>query len=250
MPYHVVAYSANTFGVTNWDSTPVTDAWLGIQNGHYFPPQPLYIVGGWLGGANLTKVTLVTPRSRQVVPPVIYPIQGALLPPDRPHIVDRRGNPFLLNPVEEVSVQMNIGGAANAVNTAILLLNDSPNLAPVPQGDLYTLHGTSTTAAVAGAWSQVAIVWDQTIPAGTYTVIASQHQSTNAIAHRWFFKNQILRPGFLSVGALTNITDPSYYYGGWGVLGTFNTTAYPALEVYANGADAAHDVTMTMIKTG
>lgn len=248
MPYHVLAYSANTFGVTNWDSTPVTDAYIAIQNGHYFPHIPLYLYGGWMGGANLTKVTLVTPRSRMVVPPVLYPIQGALLPPDRPHLFDRRNNPFLFNAVEEISVQMNIGGAANAVNTAVIFAGTS--IDPVPQGDTYTLHGTATTAAVAGAWTQIVPVWDQTIPAGIYSVIASQHQSANAIAHRIFFKDQLLRPGFLSINALTNITDPSYYYGGWGLLGSFNTTAYPTIEVYCNGADAAHDLTLTFVKTG
>lgn len=248
MPYHVVAYQANTFGVTNWDSTPVTDPVFTIQNGHYLPHIPLYMYGGWMGGANLTAVVLVTPKSRMVVPPRLYPIQGALLPPDRPHIFDRRSNPFALNAVEEVSVQMNIGGAANAYNTAIFFWGSS--LDPTPQGDLYTLHGTATTAAVANSWTQILPVWDQTIPAGTYAVVGTQHQSTNAIAHRLFFKTQILRPGFLSVSALTNISEPSYYYGGWGKLGQFDTTTYPTWEVFCNAADAAHDVFMTMVKIG
>lgn len=246
MSYHVVAYQANTFGQTNYDSTPLTDPWITIQNGHYLPSYPLYLYGGWMGGANLTAVTLVTPRSRMVVPPRLYPIQQALLPPDRPHILDRRSNPFLLNAVEEISVQMNIGGAANAYNTAVLFLGQS--IDPVPQGDPYTLHGVSTTAAVANAWTQLSVVWDQTIPAGTYAVISTQHQSTNAIAHRLYFKDQQLRPGFLSLTSLGNMTDPSYYIGGWGKLGQFTTTAYPAIEVLANAADASHDLTMTMVR--
>lgn len=248
MSYHVVAYQANTFGVTSWDSTPVTDALIAIQNGHYFPHIPLYMYGGWFGGANLTAVILVTPKSRMVVPPRLYPIQQALLPPDRPHMFDRRTNPFGLNAVEEISVQMNIGGAANAINTAILFIGQS--LDPVPQGDPYTLHGTATTAAVANTWTQIVPVWDQTIPAGTYSVIGTQHQSTNAIAHRFFFKNQLLRPGFLSLTSLGNLSDPTYYYGGWGQLGQFTTTAYPTIEVFCNGTDAAHDLTMTMVKVG
>jgi hypothetical protein len=248
VPYHVVAYQANTFGVTNFDSTPLPDAWVTIQNGHYLPHIPLYLYGGWFGGVNLTAVTLVTPRSRMVVPPRLYPIQGSLLPPDRPHIFDRRKNPFTLNGVEEVSLLMNIGGAANAYNTGVMFWGNS--LDPVPQGDLYTLHGTSTTAAVANAWSLVNVVWDQTLPAGNYAVISTHHQSTNAIAHRLFFKDQVMRPGFLSISALTNLSEPSYYFGGWGQLGQFNTTAYPTWEVLANAADAAHDVSMTMIRLG
>lgn len=243
---HVLAYSANTFGVTNYDSTPTPDSWIPIQNGHYLPPKMLKLFGGWFGGANLTAVTLVTPRSRQVVPPRLTPIQASLLPPDRPHIYDRRSNPFTLNAIEEISLQMNIGGAANAVNTGILFVGDT--IDPVPPGDVYSLHGTSTTAAVAGQWTQIAVTWDQTIPAGDYVVIGSQHQSTNAIAHRYYFRYAPNKPGFLSVSAVTNITEPSLYYGGWGAFGKFNTVAYPFIEVYCNGTDAAHDVIMNMVK--
>lgn len=246
MSYHVVAYSANTFGVTNFDATPLPDQWITIQNGHYLPHIPLYFYGGWFGGTNLTAVTLVTPRSRMVVPPRLYPLQGAPIPPDRPHIIDRRKNPFTLNAVEEVSLQINVGGAANALNYLVMFWGNS--LDPVPQGDLYTLHGTTTVAAVAGAWTLVSPIWDQTIPAGNYAVVSTQHVSANGVAHRLFFKDQLMRPGFLSMNAATNIGEPSYYFGGWGKLGEFNTTAYPTWEVLCNGADASHDVTMTMVR--
>jgi hypothetical protein len=150
--------------------------------------------------------------------------------------------------VEEVSVQANIGGGANAYNTAILFVGDS--LDPVPPGDVYSLHGTSTTAAVANAWTQLNVTWDQTIPAGTYTVVGSQHQSTNALAHRLYFRTRPNKPGMLSITSLGNMTDASYYFGGWGSLGQFNTVAYPFIEVLCNAADAVHDIVMNMIKTG
>ena len=246
MGYHVCGYNANTFGVTNFDMAPFTDSWLAIQNGHYLPQQQLKLFGGWFGGANLTAITLVTPTTRAVVPPRLYPIQGSLLPPDRPHIWDRRNNPTILNKVEEISVQANIGGAANAITTAILFVGDGINA--VPPGPVYSLHGTATTAAVANVWTQVNVVWDQTIPAGQYVVIGSQHVSTNAIAHRFYFRTTPMKPGFLSLTSLTNITDPTYYFGGWGALGQFDTTVYPFIEVLCNGTDASHDLVMNMVK--
>lgn len=248
--YHVVAYLANTNTQVNFDSSPLTDSYLAIQNGHYLPQQPFYLYGGFFLGANLTKVILVTPRSRAIVPPALYPINGSLLPPDRAHCFDRRTNPFTLNAVEEVSLQMTVGGTVNAYNAALMFWGNS--LDPVPPGDIYALHGTSSTAATANAWSQVSVTWDQTLPAGTYAIIGSQHQSTNAWAHRFIFRDptQQLRPGFLSQVSLANITEPSYYYGGWGKLGTFNTYTYPNVEVLCNGADASHDVVMNMIKVG
>jgi len=248
MAYHVVAYTANTNSATNFDSVPVSDAWISIQNAHYLPQQNFMFFGGAFLGVNLTAVTLVTPRSRMVVPPRMYPIIQSLTVPDRPHIFDRRHNPFQLNAVEEVSIQMNVGGTANAQNVAVMFWGD--RIEQVPMGDIYTLHGTSSTAAVSLTWTQLTVTWDQTIPAGLYAMISSWHQSTNAIAHRWYFKDQMMRPGFLSQASLGNITEPSWYYGGWGKLGQFVTYAYPVMEVLVNGTDASHDVGMNIIKVG
>lgn len=248
MGYHVLAYQTSGFGVSNQDMSPVADAIFSIQNGHFLPHVDLNVYGAYFGGANLLAVRLVTPRSRQIVPPPLYPIQGALLPPDRPHIVDRRNNPFKLNAVEEVSLQANLGGAGSLPNVAVLFAGTSLDM--VPAGDIYSLHGTSTTAAVPMQWTPINITWDQTIPAGNYTMIASQQQSTNAIAHRWVFKTAVMRPGFLSVTAIPNISEPSWYYGGWGILGTFNTYTYPQMEVLCNVADTAHDCVMNIIKVG
>jgi hypothetical protein len=247
MPWHVSAYSANTFGVTSFDSAALTDGIMTISNGHFLPNTPMQLYGGWFGGANLTRVVLQTPKTRQVVPPVLLPIQASLLPPDRPHFFDRRRQPLTLNAVEEVQILMNIGGAANAFNYGILFWG--PSMEAAPSGDIYTLHGVSTTPVTANAWSQVQVTWDQNLPAGTYAVVGSQVQSTNAIAHRFTFKDQVWRPGFLSVTSVTNITEGSYYSGGWGLLGKFNTYTMPIIEVLANAADAAHDICLNIVRT-
>ncbi len=250
MSYHVVAYTVTSFNASNVDMTPAADAILAISNGHYLPQSDLYLYGGVFTGTLMNAIRLVTPRSRQVVPPPLYPINGATLMNDRPHIFDRRSNPFKLNAVEEVSMQVNVGGTANALATAIMFWGQG--ITPAPAGDVFALHGTSTTAAVSLSWTQIAVTWDQTIPAGTYAVIGSQHQSTNALAHRFIFRDlqQVLRPGFASINALANISEPSYYFGGWGVLGTFNTYTYPNIEVFVNGTDNSHDVVMNIVRIG
>lgn len=246
MAYHVIGYTANTFGVTNFDSTPLQDAIFPIQNGHYFPWMPFNFYGGWMSGTLLSAVQLVTPQTRQIVPPRLYPINQTTAPPDRPHMFDRRGNPFTLNQAEEVSIQFNLGGAANALAYAIMFVGTS--LDPIPSGNIYTLHGTATTTAVANAWTQINPVYDQAIPNGTYVVISTQHQSAGAIAHRLIFKDQILRPGMLSLTSLGNIGWPEFNQGGMGKMGQFTTTTYPNWEVLCSTADTAHDVLFNMIR--
>jgi hypothetical protein len=243
----VVGYTASTFGLTGFDSIPLQDPIITITNGHYLPAVQMFFYGGFFGGAALQRVVMDTPRSRQVVPPTLWPINANSLPPDRPHIVDRRQNPFILSAVEEVKILMSVGGTAASPNTAVMIWGTS--IDPVPMGDIYSLHGVSTTAAVAGQWAQLSVIWDQNLPAGTYVVVGSQHQSTNAIAHRMIFKDQVWRPGFLSVQTLTQLTEHGYYYGGWGRLGSFNTYTMPQIEVWCQSADVAHDITLNFVRT-
>lgn len=246
--YHVLAYAANVFGVTDNDTPAITDGIMTIQNSHFLPDKPWSLYGGWFSGVNLTRTKIRTPRIRQVADLVVTPLQATLLPGDRPHIFDRRKTPLTLAALEEIQILQTVGGAANAFNWAILFIGTSFD--PPPQGDVYGLHGTSTTAATANAWSQITVAWDTNLPAGRYAVIGSQVQSTNGIAHRFIFKDQVMRPGFLSTAAITNIGEPSYYYGGWGKLGEFNTYTLPNVEVLANGADAAHDVILNVVRIG
>jgi hypothetical protein len=246
MPYHVIGYTANTFGVNNYDSSPLQDAIMPINNAHYFPWIPLNFYAGWFSGTLLTAAQLVTPTTRQIVPPRLYPINAFATPPDRPHMYDRRSSPWSLNAAEEISMQFNLGGAANAFTNAVMFVGTS--LDPVPVGNVYTYHGVSTNVAAVNAWTQIAIVWDQPIPNGTYVVTASQHQSATGVAHRLIFKDQQLRPGMISLTSLTNIGWPEYNMGGMGKLGQFTTTTPPIMEVWCGAADASHDIVLSMIR--
>jgi hypothetical protein len=244
--YHVAAYKGSTHAQSSFDLTAIQDNILTIQNGHILPDVDMKLFMACGLAVDLTAMILVSPHLRQIVNPRVYPINASVTPPTRPQLVDRRLNPWIMKAVEEFQVQVNVGGAADETIFSILLIGD--RLEMVPAGEVYSLHGSGTTAASSGAWTSEPIVWDQNLPAGTYIAISSQVQSTNAVAHRWTFKGQFLRPGFLSVTSLTNITFPEWYNGGMGAMGQFNTYTMPNLEVLCNAADAAHDVTLSCIK--
>jgi hypothetical protein len=246
--YHVLAHTLNTYGVTNTDMTPIADDIFTISNGHFLPDRDVSLYGAYVSSANLQRSQIVTPKTRQVVPPIIYPIQTSLLPPTRPNWMDSRVQPFMLRAVEEIALQVTIGGAANERSYGLLFVGTG--LDHVPSGDIYTIHGTSTTAAVASTWTSLAMTLDQTLPAGIYALISSQIQSTNAIAHRWIFKDQSFRPGFLSVTSLGNLTDRDWYRGGMGMLGKFSTVTYPIPQVLCNAADNAHDILISFVRIG
>lgn len=244
--YHVMAHYNSTFGITLSDLSPVSDDIISVQNNHFLPSTDLKLFGGYFSAADLSVIQLATPKTRQVVPPYLIPLQAAALPGDRPNWVDMRDNPFLLRAVEEIQVLATVGGAGAEPIYGLLFAGYS--LDPIPAGDLYTLHGTATTAGVVGSWVSLSITWDQTIPAGRYAMVSSQVRSTNAVAHRWIFKDQVLRPGFLSQNAVGDYIDPYWYRGGFGVMGYFTTTTYPTCQVLCNAADASHDIIMTFVR--
>jgi hypothetical protein len=247
--FHVLAYQGSSHDIVGLDATPIPDDIFTIQNGHFLPQYDLQFYGGYFGGSILSYVQLVTPTTRQISIPRLVPINAAVVPVTNPNMVDLRLNPLRLRAVEEISLLNTLGtNAGNQPFINVLFVGKS--LDPIPQGDILTLHGTSTTAAVVNAWTSLAITYDNTLPAGTYAIIGAQVQSTNAIAHRFIFKDQWLRPGFLSVSSATNRLNWDYYRGAMGLLGTFTTTTYPTLQVLCASADATHDVTFSIIRVG
>lgn len=245
--FHVLAYQGSSHDVVGLDATPVPDDIFTISNGHFLPQMDLNLYGGYFGGNLLSYTQLVTPTTRQISIPRLLPISATILPPTDPNVVDLRMNPLHLRAIEEISMLNTLG--TNASNLPFVnLLFVGKSLDPVPMGDSLTLHGTSTTAAVSLTWTSIQITYDTTLPAGTYAIVGAQIQSTNALAHRFIFKDQIFRPGFLSVNAFGLRTGWDYYRGAMGLLGTFTTVTYPTLQVLCNGADAAHDVTISIIR--
>ena len=249
MPFHILGYYGSTHDQPSFDAPPIPDDIFTIQNGHFLPQYDLNLYGGYFGGSLLLSTRLVTPTTRQISVPYLVPINPSLLAGTDPNVIDMRLNPLRLRAVEEISLVNNI--ATNASNQPFVnLLLVGKSLDPVPMGDMLTLHGASTTPAVNAQWTSIAITFDTTIPAGTYAIVGAQVISPSAIAHRFIFKDQWFRPGFLSVNNPGQRTAWDYYRGALGLLGTFTTVTYPTLQVLCSGADAAHDVTFTIIRIG
>jgi hypothetical protein len=74
--------------------------------------------------------------------------------------------------------------------------------------------------------------------------------ASTGIAHRFVFKDQWFRPGFLSLQTGWNRTAWDYYRGAMGMLGTFTTVTYPTIQILSTAADVGCDVTLTIIRIG
>lgn len=241
--FHLAAYTLAALGNTaNTDIPALSDQVLLQANSHFIPAQDLQIIAATGLSATLNRLRLTQPTMRQITTPFVRPFERAVVPADLPGVADYRAAPLMAYKNEELAMEATSGVAMTERFTGLVWLQVRPE--PIMLGPVYTLRGTSTTAATANAWSEIAVTWQDTPIAGNYDVVGLQVQSTNAIAARLIFEDQIWRPGALSITALGDQSNAMMLHGGLGKFGTFNAYRFPLVQVLANGADASHEIYM------
>lgn len=247
MSFHVAAFTESIVQLTNEDISALTDDILAIQNGHLFPQMDMDLQFVAVMSPNMDRARLVSPTMRQVTLPFIRPLNVAALPATDPNVADYRDIGIHLRGLEEFALEVTTNAAGPSRVTGVVGLGGP--IDPIPVGDVFTFRGTSTTAAVANAWSTLAVTFADILPAGNYAIVGGEHQSTNGQAFRLILEGQYWRPGGISVSALGNRTHWMFYKGGLGVWGRFKSTRLPIVQVLANAADAAHEIYLDIVRT-
>lgn len=247
--FHLVAFTESHDNVANQDLTPVPDGIMTIQNNHYLLQRNWNIIYAAFMALTAQRCRIVTPGLRQITLPFITPIIGATLPANTRNVADYRTYPFRLRALEELAAEATHTTAGGTRSTVLLALSQSA-LLPAPQGDVYTMRGTSVTAATVNAWSLLSVTWADTLPSGLYAACGLRVQSTNAQAARLIFEDQVNRPGTMSGTGLTDDVHPMFIKGGLGELGRFTGNRMPSVEVLCNVADAAHEILLDIVRIG
>lgn len=247
--FHLAAYTKTNLGNTaDTDIGALTDDILTIQNTHFVLQQQMNLIAAAAMSATLLRAKLASPSMRQIASPFIRPIIGAVKPAANPNVWVMDYQPFSIPPFEEIQLLATSGVATTEAFTSLIWLQTLNENVPV--GNIIPLRFTSTTAAVANAWSSVTITFLDTLPSGVYAMVLSECQSAQAIAHRWIISNQLHRPGFLSFTNLTDRMPDLYAKCQFGVMGRFRSNDLPRLQVLCNGADAAHEGYLYAIRVG
>lgn len=249
MSYHLVAFRSSLVSVALTDLAAVQDSIMTIQNGHFVPQEDRLIPWIYAQGLLADEARIINPTIRQFTRPRILPLNLGDGPITEPRVADYRQNPFRVKGLEELAAEIGTTGAGPSNAVVAVALARGP-LTPAPSGDIYTLHGSSVTAVVANAWTQLTVTFDDTLPQGTYTCVGAVVQSATAILSRIIFDDQVDRPG--SVGMLTLTARPSKLFlkGGLGAWGRFTSNRFPNVEVFAGAADAAHEVFIDFVRSG
>lgn len=246
--YHTAAYSASiALTSTNQPVAAINDNVfrVGASNG-FVLQEDMMLLAAQAGGTGLANPKLTSPKLAQFSPLFIAPFQTAAAWADGMLAAQWPYRAFTFRNQEEVTAFADNGNAGAQQETIVVYFSNG--VEQIPAGEELVLRATSSTAAVAFAWTLVNYTLAQALPEGVYVMVASEVVSTNAVAHRWTFWNQFYRPGMPSSTAFANRQFPGVYWFTLGAMGQFSNVTLPNLEVLAGAADASHTVNIRCIK--
>lgn len=245
--FHTVAYIAATTATADIDGAAVTDSVETIQNGHIVPQTDKQILYTYAGCVTLLRARLNSPTLRQLSPPFVRPIDNAASPTSRSPVADYRANPLTIRAFEELQFQATNSAAGPTDCYGIIGLARG-GITPAPQGQIITMRGTGTSTLVAKNWTQVAITWADTLPAGQYAIVGLSGFSATAVAARLICQDQVERPGAIIGATDVIIPNPMFLKGGLGIWGYMSANRMPNVEFLATAADTAESVYMDFVR--
>lgn len=246
--WHTAAYYGS-LGAGPGQINALNDGILRIdQTNGFFIPQPMLLVWSYLTSALIQRGYLSSPKIVQTNPTYIRPVSLGPATPANPPLAWGGPNFISLRANEDLLMYYTNSGAGPSATYGLISVADK--IDPLPAGEIYTIYATGTTAVTAHTWTQEAYTLANFLPAGQYALVGSDCQNTNAVAHRWTIPNQYWRPGFLSQVLLTDMTPRYRQEHLMGSGGLFYQSNLPNLEILANGADAAFDIYMDVVKVG
>lgn len=117
------------------------------------------------------------------------------------------------------------------------------------KGPIYVVRATAAIQQAVGVWVNGQLTFDQTLPVNTYDVVGVAFEATSGVAGRLLFvgASAVARPGALvhTLG-LADIPPGFELDGSLGVLGSFNSTTPPSIEMLG-GTAASQTVWLALV---
>lgn len=256
-----ISSGANTFGQVNYYTT---DNVLPQQVNGLQVPVNLPFLHSIMGvGAHMVHVRAQANSMTPFPYPALSPNNRGAAFESPPRIWDFSSYPIPLRPTEELDIfaTQNSGGSETQyvavqvcdgpVQPYSAIVNPSSVTGFGPQvGRYFSVHWTASTTLTAGAWTQVAPSFDQTLPAGQYALLGARVYSATGLFFRMFPATAPLwRPGGIAVQAYDQmdpvnqrfIPDYATTARGWGVWLSFYQNVPPQVEILSTSADTAEE---------
>lgn len=212
------------------------------------PTQLPFIIGALaqINDASGSRAQVQSPSLRMLANLDVEPIVLAATLGTPPEQSTWPLTPIPVTPDEALNFAVLSDPAAAALHYGHILLADGPQQAV--QGQLFTVRATATVAQNTVAWVNGNLTFSQSLPAGRYAVVGMRARSTDAVAARLVFPEQMARPGVPVVNAIADLDPWHFRFGRMGVWGEFPHTNPPTLDVIG-GAAAAQTIMLDLIRT-
>lgn len=238
MPFHLFGYTQSQDSAVLVPAAALQDQALQINGNDVIIPNDLTnILGAYALGPTPARVSLQSPSLRRMFNQEVEPLDIAAIATDQLLLNWFGFSPLVVDPGEPFEAWMAESGAGASRVTILVWLADTP---PQPIiGDIHSIRVTSTNTAVANAWTNVTLTFNDVLPSGTYALVGAAMQSATIQAFRFVFKGGSWRPGAIGQATLGTRLNPIFRNGALGSWGEFENLTPPSMDVLCNAADAA-----------
>ena len=248
MGFHLYAYSESQDSAVLVPTAAIVDPSLTVSGDYVQVPSfATYLMGAIAIGASTTRARLVSPSLRRILNPEIRPINRLALPSDPPRLMFFPASPIQLDEGEQLSAE-SAEDAAGAAQTTILVWLSDGAIAPV-SGEIFSVRVSAATTLVPFQWTNSAMLFDQTLPVGTYSIVGARFESAGLLAFRFVFQGAAMRPGGLGAQTALQQTLTEQRYGGLGDWGDFVHSTPPTVDFLATTADTSEIGVLDLVKT-
>lgn len=242
------AQSQDTSGVlTGVNALP--DPHVRVVSKDIIVPSLNQLIGVYALGATITQAQLQSPTMRRVLNLDIRPLEVGAVPKTYPAMLDLIANPIHLTTDEALDAFV-AEGAAGAEQEIVLAFLGDGNYAK-PSGDVFTVRATGATTLTAFAWTNAAMTFSQSLPAGRYAIVGARGESAGMIAFRFVGVGYNWRPGaigFASAGLVDDARTRAEAYGGLGTWLEFAHNTPPTVDVLSSSADTSEVFHLDLVK--
>lgn len=249
MTFHLCGFTESQDSAVLTNIAALADQSVQVNGDDIIVPNDLTLLGGvYALGPSLTRANLTSPSIRRMFSNEIARLDLSATPTDQLLVSWHGDSRLQLDPGEQMNAQMAEGAAGASRGTVLAWLFDR-----IPQpisADIRTIRVTSSGTAVANAWTNINLTFNDILPAGVYSLVGMMLQSTNMQAFRAVFKGGYYRPGAVGITAFSQRHHPIFRLGGLGEWGQFDHLTPPSVDVLCNGADAAFAGVMDLVYLG
>jgi len=245
--FTLVGFSESQDSASLTNVAALADPHIRVSGDDVTVPAGLNYVGGvYAIGADTTRAQLVSPSIRRRYPFEIVPVEVAAEPADPVKYFGLFDNPLQLDPDESLNAQCAESNAAAGRSTVLVWLCDGAT-APITGAEIFTIRATNTSTLSAYAWTNGALTFNDTLPAGTYALVGARASSAGLIAFRFVFSQYAWRPGAIGMDTVGEVGAPIFRFGKLGEWGQFSHNTPPTVDFLSLSADTSQTVDLDLI---